>query len=291
MLSLIKQGENTNLEFKRRKLIFDNFKLARSLVAMGNSGGGLILIGVEDNGDIEGTILSNQDQDHITEIATHHCDPAVSIEFEKVKMDKGEVGVITVPQMRKGFPFAVIDRGSKMFFKRIISSIQIPTILELQEWFAVPKAIQKIDILTEDVPKAILDKISNIPSSEIKGIYFSSPWLSELGLSDADTILERASNKKKFEILTRPPKESWHKERVNHLRMNCSANVYVNEALHAKMYIVMAGKASFAVFGSPNLTSSARTNLEVAMISHDTSIVDDLFNIFQINLKPLCNIL
>lgn len=291
LLSLIEKGENTNLEFKRRKLIFENFKLARSLAAMGNSGGGNVLIGVEDDGGIEEIFLSNQDQDHITEIATHHCDPAINIEFYKIKVGKGEVGVITVPPMRKGFPFAVLDHGSKMFFKRVVSSIRTPTILELQEMFEVSKPPRKIDIITDDVPKTILEKISNIPASEINGIFFSSPWLSELGISDADNILAKASKRKKVEILTRPPKETWHRERVEFLKSRCKANIYVNEALHAKMYIVSAGKASFAVFGSPNFTSSARTNLEVAMVTHDNSIVDELFNIFQINLKPLCIIL
>jgi len=279
------------LEFKRRPFIFKNFELARSIAAMGNSGGGRILIGVEDNGDIEGISLSNQDQDHITEIATHHCDPSIAIAIDRIKAVKGEVGVITVPAMRKGFPFAVVEKGSKMFFKRVVSTVQAPSILELQEMFALPRLIQKIDILTEDVPKAILEKISNISPTEIRGIYFSSPWLSELGISDADAILQRASKNKIFEILTRPPKELWHRDQITFLRSKCNAKVYVNDSLHAKMYIVVAGKSSFAVFGSPNFTSSAKTNLEVAMISHEQSLIDGLFNTYQITLKSLCNIL
>lgn len=50
---LIAEGEGQRLDFKFR--IDDQKKIARTLVAFANSGGGSLLIGVKDNGKIAGT--------------------------------------------------------------------------------------------------------------------------------------------------------------------------------------------------------------------------------------------
>ena len=49
---LIRQGENTSIEFKQGDVRTEN--LAKELIAFSNSSGGVVLLGIEDNGEIQG---------------------------------------------------------------------------------------------------------------------------------------------------------------------------------------------------------------------------------------------
>jgi hypothetical protein len=150
--------------------------------------------------------------------------------------------------------------------------------------------LTSFNILLYDVPAKIYEGLANATS--IFGIYFCSPWLSEIGIPGFAKLLQIKAKDRPFELLTRPPTEDapWHLEMLNALHQQCKAKIYCNPVLHAKLYIVMAESGGFAVFGSPNLTKTARSNIEVAIITYDKSFIDRLFNIFQIHLKTLCKI-
>lgn len=144
-------------------------------------------------------------------------------------------------------------------------------------------------IIVYDVPSKLYEGIVN--TNDVVGIYFCSPWISELGLPSFIKLLKNKADGKIFEILTRPPtpENPWHEEMLNLLHQQCKAQIFINPILHAKLYIVIARVGSFAIFGSPNLTKNARSNIEIAVITHDDLFINRLFNIFQIYLKPLCS--
>jgi predicted HTH transcriptional regulator len=71
---LIDKGEHQYLDFKFA--ITDSRKIARSLVAFSNSGGGTLLIGVKDNGNISG-IRSEEEIYMVDAAATLYCRPEV----------------------------------------------------------------------------------------------------------------------------------------------------------------------------------------------------------------------
>ena len=52
LLEIIANGENSGVEFKRDTL--RNYNLAKELVAFSNLDGGMVLLGVEDDGSISG---------------------------------------------------------------------------------------------------------------------------------------------------------------------------------------------------------------------------------------------
>ena len=139
-----------------------------------------------------------------------------------------------------------------------------------------------------DIPSRLYDGLAN--AKNVFGVYFCSPWLSELGMAGFIELLQVKVKQKPFEILTRPPapENPWHEEMLNIFYRKCNAKIYYNPILHAKIYVVMAQSGAFAIFGSPNLTKAARSNIEVAIITHNKSFIDSLFNIFQIHLKSLC---
>ena len=53
LLEIIRNGENSGVEFKRDDV--QNHDLAKELVAFANLEGGIVLLGVEDDGSISGT--------------------------------------------------------------------------------------------------------------------------------------------------------------------------------------------------------------------------------------------
>jgi ATP-dependent DNA helicase RecG len=53
LFEVIKNGENSGVEFKRDSV--QNYDLAKEIVAFANFAGGVILLGIEDDGSIFGT--------------------------------------------------------------------------------------------------------------------------------------------------------------------------------------------------------------------------------------------
>jgi hypothetical protein len=98
---LMQQGEGTTLEYKES--LSDSF--TREVVAMANTRGGKILLGVRHNGTISGVGDSNSLRARIQDMA-RNCDPPVLIRIEPV----GRVMVVHVEesdekpvQCREGF--------------------------------------------------------------------------------------------------------------------------------------------------------------------------------------------
>ena len=93
---LIKDGENENVEFKTRRVHLET--IAKSICAMLNSQGGVILIGVSDDGEIAGI---DAPDDSMAEIIDHIADqlspvPLLSVSSHTVA--RKEILMIDVPQ-------------------------------------------------------------------------------------------------------------------------------------------------------------------------------------------------
>ena len=72
---LIEEGENQHLDFKY--CVSDSRKIARTLVAFSNTGGGRLLIGVRDNGSIAG-IQSDEEIYMVDTAAQIFCRPEIT---------------------------------------------------------------------------------------------------------------------------------------------------------------------------------------------------------------------
>ena len=55
LVQLIAHGETLNLEFKSDRRRIPDREIYEEIVAMANASGGMLLIGVEDNGTISGS--------------------------------------------------------------------------------------------------------------------------------------------------------------------------------------------------------------------------------------------
>ena len=74
LLDLLRGGENSTVEFKRDDV--RNHDLAKELVAFLNLGGGVVLLGVEDDGNISGTTRDDIEE-RITELCRSNIEPSV----------------------------------------------------------------------------------------------------------------------------------------------------------------------------------------------------------------------
>ncbi|GEO06626.1 ATP-dependent DNA helicase [Adhaeribacter aerolatus] len=96
---LIAHGEGDRLEFK--KTITHLNKIARTLAAFANTRGGIILVGVLDNGKICG-IDPEEEKHSLQKAADFYCDPPVRLFFKEIEHDN-ELTVlkIIVPESRQ----------------------------------------------------------------------------------------------------------------------------------------------------------------------------------------------
>lgn len=82
----IAEGEHEHQDFKFA--ISDARKIARSISAFANNGGGRLLIGVKDNGNIAG-VRNEEDIYVVEQAAERYCRPAQHVEFKAYKAEGG----------------------------------------------------------------------------------------------------------------------------------------------------------------------------------------------------------
>lgn len=88
IMSLVAEGEHSQQDFKFA--ISDARKIARSVSAFANAGGGRLLIGVKDNGTIAG-VRNEEDIYVVEQAASRYCRPSVEVEFTAFRTDPDKV--------------------------------------------------------------------------------------------------------------------------------------------------------------------------------------------------------
>ena len=91
---LIRQGENHAVEFKSSQVHADS--LAKEMTAFANSYGGVVLLGVDDEGYIEGLSKDRHWEEWVANISRNNIIPPISSTYHEVDMGSGKVGIITV---------------------------------------------------------------------------------------------------------------------------------------------------------------------------------------------------
>lgn len=107
---LILEGENVGVDFK--KTISNCEKIAKTLVAFANNQGGMLLIGVADDGAVKGVKSEEEERFMITKAAHIYCKPAIEPEFEEVYIDHKTVLVAKIPQSDTK-PHYALDENQK----------------------------------------------------------------------------------------------------------------------------------------------------------------------------------
>ncbi|TPE45916.1 AlbA family DNA-binding domain-containing protein [Pontibacter mangrovi] len=113
---LIWEGENDTVDFKQR--VTKPEKISRTLVSFANTRGGIILVGVKDNGYVTG--IDPEEEKHTLQLAADfYCDPPVQLQYEEIEQDGKMVLVVRVPESSHKPHFAKLKEDDWRGFVRV----------------------------------------------------------------------------------------------------------------------------------------------------------------------------
>ena len=132
LLEIISNGENSGVEFKRD--ILQNHQLAKELVAFSNLEGGMVLLGVDDDGTIAGLTRKNLEEWVMT-ACRDKIPPGIIPAFQTIRdVEPGkDVAVVRVP--RGGDVHSQWHENRNTYYIRVGSQSREPTPQELGRLF------------------------------------------------------------------------------------------------------------------------------------------------------------
>lgn len=98
--TLLAKGETLTVEFKSDAKSLPDRDLVATVVALGNTEGGLILLGVEDDGTVTGVQPSHQDAAGLAALIANRTSPSVAVRAEVIDWDNKKILGIQVPKSR-----------------------------------------------------------------------------------------------------------------------------------------------------------------------------------------------
>jgi ATP-dependent DNA helicase RecG len=132
LLEIVRNGENSGVEFKRDT--FQNHDLAKELVAFSNFEGGIVLLGVEDDGSIAGLTRPNIEEWVMT-ACRDKIRPAIIPFFEIVK-DMEPSKNIAIVRVSRGFDVNSLWHNNRnTYFIRVGTQSREPAPEELSRLF------------------------------------------------------------------------------------------------------------------------------------------------------------
>ncbi len=129
ILQIIQGGENSSVEFKSAEV--KGNALAREITAFSNSSGGVILLGVEDDGSITGLAKGKNYEEWLANICRNNIIPPTQVEYSEICIEKKKIGLIEVPK-GKDKPYQTNDNR---FLIRVGSTNRVAAQAELMRLF------------------------------------------------------------------------------------------------------------------------------------------------------------
>jgi predicted HTH transcriptional regulator len=114
---LIFEGEGVKLDFKKK--ITSCEKIARTMVSFTNNKGGILLIGVADDGTITGVKNEDEERYMITKAATLFAKPVIEPVFEEIYLDDKMVLAVEIPESPLKPHYALADDGKWWVYVRV----------------------------------------------------------------------------------------------------------------------------------------------------------------------------
>jgi ATP-dependent DNA helicase RecG len=102
LLERITNGEDSFTEFKRE--VDNPNSFACEIIALANSGGGQIFVGVDDDGTITGVADRQRTEERIINIGRNNIVPSIDLQIEGIAVNQTDVLVVHVPR-RLGRPY------------------------------------------------------------------------------------------------------------------------------------------------------------------------------------------
>lgn len=104
-------GEGPSLEFKRK--VPRPQRIAKEIIALANTDGGRILLGVDDDGTLTGVDDASEEEFMLRHAVKNHCWPEVTYETDRVVIaPRRDVIVVSVPESNEK-PHKLIANGTE----------------------------------------------------------------------------------------------------------------------------------------------------------------------------------
>jgi len=131
VIQMISEGEHQKQDFKTR---IDNApKIARTICAFANSDGGRLLVGVKDNGNIEG-INAEEELYMLQAAAETHCKPPVLFEVQLWKAEMRTVLEMQIPRSPSRPHFCENETGRLSAYLRKGDKIHKASPVQVKVW-------------------------------------------------------------------------------------------------------------------------------------------------------------
>ncbi len=128
---LVSQGEDVQLEFKRRATHPE--KIVRELIAFANTHGGTLLVGVDDDGSLSGVKYPEEEALSIHETLLKHCRPPLIYNESVIALSENKFIVrYDIPQSEKRPHFLVADKEHSETYVRV-NDMSIKASKEMEE--------------------------------------------------------------------------------------------------------------------------------------------------------------
>jgi ATP-dependent DNA helicase RecG len=98
---ILKAGETLTVEFKSDQNCLPDRELVAAIVALANTEGGDLYLGVEDNGTVTGLHANHNDTTGLSALISNRTNPPVSVRVEMLEYDGIPIARIQVPKSRQ----------------------------------------------------------------------------------------------------------------------------------------------------------------------------------------------
>lgn len=98
LLDIISSGENLNVEFKRKFTTFE--KMAKEMIALANTRGGYIIIGIDDDRKIYGVESEKSETELLRQCVEQYIEPTLDYNISYFEIDGKEIVVCSIPESK-----------------------------------------------------------------------------------------------------------------------------------------------------------------------------------------------
>ena len=121
--AIIAAGENAKIEFKRDDRNLRPEHLAREIAAFANMNGGMIMLGVEDDGTVSGVTRRNLQAWLLDTVIGRFIDPQIVPDYDEFVLNGKPIAIVTVPA-GSAKPYAVRQQERTDYYIRLGDTVQ-----------------------------------------------------------------------------------------------------------------------------------------------------------------------
>ncbi|MBE5860415.1 MAG: winged helix-turn-helix transcriptional regulator [Butyrivibrio sp.] len=185
----IPRKEDLTTEFKSDIKGYSDSDLLDEIVGMTNTKGGILYLGVEDNGDITGVNKKHKDAIGVTALIANNTVPSVSVRAEVITEENQDVLKIEIPISR-----TVVSTSSGKMLKRRLKADGSPEVIPMYSYEVVTRLSELglLDFSAGPLAGATLDDFDPNQRIRLKDIIQTKPDGEKKLLTLSDEELDKA---------------------------------------------------------------------------------------------------